>query len=186
MGKIKSPYRLLESREIYKNPWMRLREDKVAMPGGSEGLFGVVEMKGGSSVLALSDDNEAYLVNEYKYGIGRVSTGVVSGVVEESETPLDAAKRELKEETGLEASEWVDMGFLDHFSFASRSPNYLFLALGIREGKPAPDDGEVLQVIKVPFAQAVDMVMKSGITHAASCALILKAERYLHERKPKQ
>jgi 8-oxo-dGTP pyrophosphatase MutT (NUDIX family) len=173
------PYKVLSTRKAYENPWLSVREDRVIRPGGKEGYFGIVEMKAGSSVLALTPQNEVYLVKEYKYGIERDSIEVMSGALEENEIPLEAAKRELKEELGLEADEWIDLGVVDPFTTAVRSPNYLFIAMGVREGERSPDEGEVLEIIKTPLSNAIDMVMRSEITHAASCVLILKAERYL-------
>ncbi|MFY9463367.1 MAG: NUDIX hydrolase [Candidatus Sungiibacteriota bacterium] len=181
--KRKGQFKLLSTREVYKNPWIRVREDKVIRPGGKNGVFAVIEMKDGSSVLALTVDNKAYLIKEYKYGIGKESIELMSGALEESETPLDAAKRELKEELGLEAMKWIPLGVINPFTTIVHSPNYLFLALGVhRQGIRSPDDGEILHSMKVPFAKAVAMVMKGKITHGASCVLILKAEKYLNDK----
>jgi 8-oxo-dGTP pyrophosphatase MutT (NUDIX family) len=177
----KGPYEVISSRSAYRNPWISVREDKVIRPGGKEGYFGVIEMKAGSSVLALTEKNEVYLVKEYKYGIERDSTEVMSGALEADETPLEAAKRELKEELGLEATEWVDLGVVDPFTTVVHSPNYMFLAMGVKEGDNSPDEGEVLEVLRVPFLKAVDMAMHSEITHSASCVLILKADKYLRQ-----
>jgi ADP-ribose pyrophosphatase len=180
MNKIKGPFEFLSRKTVYSNPWLEVYEDKVIRPGGREGYFGVVQMKAGSSVLAITDNNEAYLVKEYKYAIERESVELMSGALEENETPLDGARRELKEELGLEARDWIDLGVVDPFTTLISSPNYMFLALGITEGKRNPDEGEVLEVLKVPFAEVVDMVMRSEISHSASCVLILKAQQYLH------
>lgn len=177
------PFKLISSREIYKNPWIRVREDAVIRPDGKQGIFGVIEMKAGSSVLALTDDNQVYLVKEYKYGIERHSTELMSGALENQESPLAAAKRELKEELGLKASRWIYLGVVNPFTTAVHSPNYLFLALGIKTKDPSPDAGEILQIIKVPFQKAVDMVLYGKITHAASCVLILKAWHYMRKNK---
>lgn len=178
-NKMKGPYQVLNSRSVYQNPWISVREDSVIRPGGKEGYFGVIEMKAGSSVLALTDQNAVYLVKEYKYGIERDSIELMSGALEESESPLEAAKRELKEELGLEAQQWIDLGVVDPFTTVVHSPNYMFLAIGVTEVEQHPDEGEVLEIVKVPFPEVVDMVMRSEITHAASCVLILKADRYL-------
>jgi ADP-ribose pyrophosphatase len=177
---IKGPFEFLSRKTVYDNPWLRVCEDKVIRPGGGEGYFGVVHMKAGSTVLAISDDGDAYLVKEYKYAVERESLELMSGGLEDEETPLEAARRELKEELGLEAREWIDLGVVDPFTSLINSPNYLFLALGVEEGEPNRDETEVLEVLKVPFAEAVRMVMLSEIRHGASCVLILKAQTYLN------
>jgi 8-oxo-dGTP pyrophosphatase MutT (NUDIX family) len=178
---MKGPFDFLSRKSVYSNPWLQVFEDQVVRPGGKEGYFGLVHMKPGSTVLALTDNGEAYLVKEYKYAIERESVELMSGALEGNETPLEAARRELKEETGLEARDWIDLGVVDPFTTLINSPNYMFLALGVREGESNQDEGEVLEVFKVPFAEAVSMVMRSEIRHAASCVLILKAQTYLKD-----
>jgi len=180
---IRGPFVLLGSREVYRNPWLHLREDTVLRPGGTEGVFGIIEMKAGSSVLALTQNGDIFLSKEYKYGIGRESLECVSGAIEDGEQPLDAAKRELREELGLVASEWIDLGVVDPFTTVVNSPNHMFLAIGAeRDGDQNLDEGEVVEASRVPFSAAIDLVMRGHITHSASCVLILKADKYLRER----
>jgi ADP-ribose pyrophosphatase len=173
------PYTVLSSRAQYQNPWIRVREDRVIRPGGSEGLFGVVEMVGGSSVLAIDADEHAYLVREYKYAAARDSLEVVSGAIDAGEMPLAAAKRELREEAGLVAAEWQELGTVDPFTTAIRCTNHLFLAKSLSPTAADPDDGEEISVVRVPFTAALQMVLVGEITHASSCILILRAARLL-------
>lgn len=175
----RGPFQILSSREVYKNRWIQVREDEVVRPGGARGIFGVVEMKAGSSVLALTSERDVYLVREFKYAISKDSLETMSGALEEEESPLDAAKRELREELGLEAGQWINLGRVDPFTTIVHSPNYMFLALDLRVTRQSPDEGEVLHVLKIPLQEAVEMVIRGEITHSASCVLILKAERYL-------
>jgi ADP-ribose pyrophosphatase len=179
---MENPYRLKARRDVYRNRWIYLREDQVDRTDGGASTFGVIEMKAGSTVLAINAQNEAYLVKEFKYGIGRASTELISGAIEDGESPLDAAKRELEEEAGLTSEDWIDLGVIDPFTTVVQSPNYLFLALAVKAGESRPDEGELLECIRVPFATAMEMVMRSEITHGASCTAILKAARYLAEK----
>lgn len=174
----KGPFEVTSTREVFKNPWIRVREDHVIRPDGRQGSFGIVEMKAGSSVLAVDEKGYAYLAREYKYAIEAESIEVMSGGLEAGESPLDGAKRELKEELGLEARDWIDLGMVDPFTTVVSSPNYLFLARGIVEGNQHLEDGECVQIVKCKFKDAVDMVMRGEITHSASCVLILKAQEY--------
>lgn len=175
----RGPYTFLATREVYRNPWIRVREDKVLRPGGKEGIFGVVEMVAGSSVLPVDNEGNVYLVSEYKYGIERESLEVMSGALASGETPLEAAQRELKEELGLTASQWDDLGCVDPFTTIVKSPNHLFLAQGLAQGSSSPDEGEELRTVKISLDEALARVMAGEITHAGSCVLILKAVRLL-------
>ncbi len=136
-------------------------------------------MVAGASILAINDQGEAYLAREFKYAVNRETTEVVSGAMEPNESPIHAAHRELREELGLEAKEVVDLGFIDPFTTVINCPNHLFLAIGVHPSSRALDEGEVVHLTTVPFLETVEMVMRSEITHGASCALILKAERFL-------
>jgi ADP-ribose pyrophosphatase len=158
---------------------MRVREDQVIRPGGSVGFFGVVDMVSGSSVLAIDGNDEVYLVREYKYAVGRDSLEVVSGAIDAGETPLAAAKRELREEAGLIAAEWQEIGTVDPFTTAIRCTNHLFLAKGLSQTPAEPDDGEEITLVRVPLGIALNMVLTGEITHASSCILILRTARLL-------
>lgn len=177
--KEKGPYKVLSSREIYKNSWIHVREDKVIHPGGKEGIFGIIEMTRGVAILPVNAEQEVYLVREYKYGAGKEIIGLVGGTVENFETSLDAAKRELKEETGLEAQEWVNLGIFDAYENVVNSNNLpLYLALGLIEGESNPDESERLTVLKVPLSQAIEMVLNNSITSELSGLAILMADKY--------
>ncbi len=175
-----NPFQLLASRVIYQNEYVTLHEDQVLRPNGSTGPFSWLEMKAGAIVLALSEAQEVYLVREYKYAIGMPSLEAVGGGIDPGETPLEAARRELHEEAGLAAAEWTDMGVFQSFTTVVNSPNYLFLAREIREaGGHDPEDGEVLELVKMPLSEAVEMVMRNEITHGPTCCLLLKIDRLL-------
>ena len=170
-----SPFKLMGSREIYRNRWISVREDRVLRPSGVDGIFGIVDMIQGASVLAIDDTNNVVLTREYKYAIDRPSYEVVSGGIEPRETPLAAARRELLEEVGVVAERWIDAGCIDPFTTVVNSPNYMFVALGLSERARTHDPDESIVVEKIPLEQALAMVMAGRITHGASCVLILKA-----------
>lgn len=159
---------------------VRLREDHVLLPKGSEARYEYVEIKPGSSVLALDTDDHVTLVREWKYAIGRPSLEVVSGGMEPDEDPLDTAKRELREEAGLEASEWIPMGWVDPFTTMLRCPNYTFVARGLRAVERELEEAEShMEVHRVPLTRAVELVTAGEITHGTSCVLILMAANWL-------
>lgn len=179
--KTNGPWKIKKSVVKYKNRWIKVREDKVIRPDGKKGIFGVVEMVPGVSVLPLDDRGYAYLVKEFHYAIGQNSVEVVSGAVDKNESALHAAKRELKEELGIEAKEWIDMGVINPFTTVIKSPAKLYLARKIRLLKASPEGTEKIHIIKIKFADAVRMVLRSDITHGQSCVLILKAAEFLRK-----
>lgn len=176
----RGPFRIVSTQQVYANPWIRVREDRVVKPGGQAGVFGVVEMVAGSSVLPLCVDGTVLLVEEYKYSVGRTSIEVISGAIEPGETPLLAAQRELHEEIGYTANAWTDLGLVDPFTSLVASPNHVFLAQGlVKAGPPTPDPGEQLRSLAMPLSEALHHVLSGRITHAASCIAILKTARIL-------
>ena len=167
---------MLSTRSIYKNPWIKVREDKIIRQNGREGIFGVVDYGSGVSIVALDANKQIYLVKEYYYAIERYGLQVPSGGIDKKETPLKAAKKELLEETGLKANRWVELGFVNPLTMILKSPAYLFLAFDlVREQKGEAD----IVVVTMPFQSAYQMVLDSKITHAPSCVAILKAKIYL-------
>jgi ADP-ribose pyrophosphatase len=172
-----NPFRLTGSREVYRSRLMRIREDYVVLPKGSPAMFNVAEIRPGSTVLALDDQRHVHLIREYKWGVNRESVEAISGGLEEGESPLQCARRELQEEGGLEAGEWIEMGRLDPFTSHVYSPNYMFLARGLSPAQQALEEGEAIQPFQTTLENAVEMVMRSEITHAASVVLILKTAR---------
>ncbi|QDV39284.1 NUDIX domain-containing protein [Tautonia plasticadhaerens] len=173
------PWTIHESNRVYRNPFIEVVEDRVTRPDGQPSIYGTVAMKPGVAVLPVDEDGTAYLTREFRYAIGRDSIEVAGGGIEDGESPLDAARREAREELGVEASEWVDLGTIDPFTAVVRSPSHLFVARGLSLTPTDRDGTEVIEVVKVPFDDAVRKVMDSTITHGPSCVLILKAARVL-------
>lgn len=169
----RGPHELLSSKEVYKNPWITVHEDKILRPGGKEGLYGVVEYSPGVATVALNDKMEIYLVKEYLYAADEYSACLPGGAVEPHQTPLEAAKNELLEEAGAIATEWIELGCVKPYPMIVNGPQYLFMA---REANIAVDHEEEFTLLTVPFEDAVDMVLHGDINHAASCVAILKSK----------
>ncbi len=175
------PWTIKETIPKYKNPWIEVKEDQVIRPDGKPGIFGIVNMKSGISVLPIDDDGFVYLTDEFHYAIEKDSIEVVSGAIDDNETPIITAKRELEEELGIKANEWTELGVVNPFTTVIKSPAYLFLARKLTFTKSNQEGTENIKLVKVKFKEAVKMVMESKITHSPSCVLILKAKEFLEK-----
>jgi ADP-ribose pyrophosphatase len=173
------PWTIHTTREVYRDPWLTVTRDEVTRPDGRPGTFCVVHIQPGVSVLPLDAEGDVHLTEEFHYAVGRRTLEVVSGGRDPGEDALAAAKRELKEELGIEADDWTDLGVVDPFTSMLLSPTRLFLARGLRFGEHDREGTEQIHPVRLPLAEAVAAVMDGRITHAPSCTLILKAERWL-------
>ncbi len=182
-GRYNGPYRIEHSKPIYENAWIKVREDRATYRGGEESTFGVVVMRPGVSVLPMDEDGLVYLVREFKYALGEASLEVVSGGLESGEDAEHAGLRELHEECGLTALEWIDMGVLNPFTTIIHSPNHMFLARKLTKSRQLRQPEAALEVVTMPFEDALYAALRGEITHGASCALIMKTKFLLDREK---
>ena len=167
------------SERIYADEFAEVWVDEVLKPDGEPGRRATMRMKPGVAVLAIDGEGFAHLVRTFRYGVGKECVEVVQGASEEGEEPEAAARRELKEELGVEAGELTDLGLVDAITSQVYSPARIFLARNLSFGEPDTDSTETLKPFKVKFEEAVRMVMDGEITQGVSCTLILKASRLL-------
>jgi 8-oxo-dGTP pyrophosphatase MutT (NUDIX family) len=169
----RNPWLTLSSREVYDNPWIRLREDAVIRPDGEQGIYGVVHFKNiAVGVLAVEEDS-IYLVGQYRYTLGRYSWEIPEGGCPEGEDPLLAAQRELAEETGLRAEKWEKLGEAHLSNSVTDELAVWFLATELTQGEHDPDGTEQLSIRRVPSAQALRMALTGEITDALSLLAIM-------------
>ena len=168
-----NPWRTLSSERVYENPWISVREDQVTRPDGEPGIYGVVHYKNTAVGVLPVEDGHTYLVGQYRYPLEQYSWEIPEGGCPEEEEPLQAARRELKEETGFEAENWQLLG--EAYLSNSVADEYAmwFLATGLTPGEWRPEGGEVLEVRRVPLDEAVRMTMDGTITDVLSQVALL-------------
>lgn len=171
----RGPWKVLTSRDVYADPWIRVQIDDVLRPDGRPGIHSIIHIKPGVCVLAIDDELNVYLTEEFHYAVGRVTLEGVSGGIEPNESTLQSAERELREELGLSAAKWTDLGVIDPFTANVVSPTRLYLAQELTQVKTAHEGTETIRRIHVPLAEAMRLLAEGKITHAPTCVLLLKA-----------
>lgn len=177
-GQRKNPWTTKSSRPVYENPWIRVREDEVIRPDGEGGIYGVVSLKNvATGVIAMDEAGRIALVGQWRYPLEQWSWEIPEGGAPEGEDPLDAAKRELREETGITAGNWRIL-LRSHISnCVTDEVAIVYLATRLDCGVPSPDPEEELEVRWVSFDEAIRMVEAGEITDAVSQLGILAAAR---------
>jgi 8-oxo-dGTP pyrophosphatase MutT (NUDIX family) len=167
-------------RVVYENPWIRVTEDQVVRPDGGDGIYGVVELRNDAVfVVALTDDDEVVLVTLDRHTVGE-SVEVPAGGSDGDE-PLVAARRELLEETGLEAAEWREIGRMSALNGVCRAQEVVFLATGLRGSATAarPDHHQAEEGIRgvrtVRWGEVMRMVRDGEIRDGESVAALMYA-----------
>ncbi len=175
----RGPWKIVQKVDVYVDPWIRVQVDDVIRPDGQPGIHSIIHIKPGVCVLALDDAENVYLTEEFHYAVGRVTLEGASGGIEPTETPLIAAQRELREELGIVASTWTDLGVVDPFTANVVSPTALFLAQCLTFAEPRHEGTETIRTLKMKLEEAIQMISAGKITHAPTCVLLLQASRRL-------
>jgi 8-oxo-dGTP pyrophosphatase MutT (NUDIX family) len=182
----KNPWKTLTAKSIYENPWIRVTEYDVINPSGGKGIYGKIHFKNQAiGILPLDSDLNTYLVGQYRYTLDAYSWEIPEGGGAMGEDPLEAAKRELLEETGLMAADWTVLQEVHLSNSVSDEFGYVYLARDLTAGTAAPEETEQLQVRKLPFEEAYKMVESNFITDSLSIAAILKVKLMLSDGRIK-
>lgn len=171
----KNPWITHSTKEVFKNAWFRIIYNDVTRPDGNPGTYTFLDKTPATGVVALTPENEIYLVGQFRYATNCYSWEIIEGGVDPGETPLECIKRELKEEAGLIAKKWVQLCPEIHLSNCVTSEiSYLYLAQDLEETQAQPEGTELLEVKKVSLKTALDMVESGEIKDALSIIAIMK------------
>lgn len=176
----KNPWQQLSSKEAYKNPWIRVREDTVLRPDGKEGLYGVVESPDSVVIVALTDDRTFSIIGQWRYPTDCYSWELPGGRIDSGE-PLAAAKRELQEETGMIAKEWHEVTKMQAYCGIATDMLHVFVARNL-EGNERIEllhEEAITKVRKVSFDEFWKMVASGECNECQTIAAVAAVQNFL-------
>lgn len=178
MNKLKTypnPWQPQSSKVIYDNPWFCLHEDRVINPGGGISHYGKIDFKNiAIGIIPLDADNNTWLVGQYRYVPDCYSWEIPMGGGPLNIDPLDSAKRELREETGLTATHWQELMQLHTSNSVTNERGLVYIARDLTEGETEFEETEDIKIEKLPLTEAIERVLSGEITDAVSVAGLLK------------
>lgn len=175
-----SSWKTLSSTVVHRNPWYYVRKDKVIQPNGKPGTYFVTVRPPAVFIVAVDDQQAIQLIGLDRYATDTYSIEIPAGGVEEGETPLAAAKRELREETGLKASRWKRLGTIQLANGFLNQPGYVFLAQGLSSVSDHEQEEEgIREVLRVSLDQAFTLMEKGKIVDCQTIAALGMVSRVL-------
>lgn len=174
-----NPWTTLSSREMYQNKWILVEEHDVVNPSGGKGIYGKVHFKNKAvGVIPIDTDGNTWLVGQYRYTLNEYSWEIPEGGCPIGIEPLDAAMRELKEETGLTANKWTLLMRIHTSNSVTDEEGFVFLAEDLSQGADDREETEAdLIVKKLSLKEAIAMAMNGEITDSISMAGLMKIAR---------
>jgi 8-oxo-dGTP pyrophosphatase MutT (NUDIX family) len=167
------PWTRNSRRVAYENPWLTLWHDEVVRPDGQPGIYGVVHFANvAAGVVVIDAEDRVALVGQHRYTLDEYAWEIPEGGVPDGEDPLAGAQRELREETGVEATEWHELARVHLSNSVTDEIAVLYLATGLAHGAATPDGTEELEVRWVPFEEVLAMTLDGRITDAMSVIAI--------------
>jgi 8-oxo-dGTP pyrophosphatase MutT (NUDIX family) len=180
MNEHHNPWTVLAERAIYDNQWIGLTEYDVINPGGGKGIYGKVRFKNlAIGILPLDARGFTWLVGQYRFPLDAYSWEIPEGGGDPGEAPIESAKRELLEETGLLANDWSELMQMHLSNSVTDEFAHVFLARGLEQRQAQPEETEELTIRRLPFDEAHRMVERGEITDSISVAAILKVKLLL-------
>ncbi len=180
-----NPWKINGARQVYDNKWINVTEYDVINPSGGKGIYGKVHFKNVAiGILALDDEQNTYLVGQYRFVLNEYSWEMPEGGGPEGEDYLEAAKRELLEETGLVAENWRQILRVHLSNSVSDELSIIFLATRLSQETACPEETEQLVIRKLSFDEVYKLVMDGKITDMMTVAAVMKLKLMMIEERP--
>jgi 8-oxo-dGTP pyrophosphatase MutT (NUDIX family) len=174
----KNTWKKLSTTITYSNPWIEVQHHQVLNPSGGEGIYGQVNFKNiAVGVVPVDAEGNTYLVGQFRFPLEEYSCEIPEGGCPIGEDVLEAAKRELLEETGLMAQNWTMISRIHTSNSVCNEVGFIFLAENLTQGDAEPEETEDLKIKKLTLKAAVELVMNNQITDSISIAGLLKVAR---------
>jgi 8-oxo-dGTP pyrophosphatase MutT (NUDIX family) len=174
----KNTWKKLSTTITYSNPWIEVQHHQVLNPSGGEGIYGQVNFKNiAVGVVPVDAEGNTYLVGQFRFPLEEYSWEIPEGGCPIGEDVLEAAKRELLEETGLMAQNWTMISRIHTSNSVCNEVGFIFLAENLTQGDAEPEETEDLKIKKLTLKAAVELVMNNQITDSISIAGLLKVAR---------
>lgn len=170
-----------KTTKIFENDFFSVSLDKVINPKKQSDEYATIKFKDSVAVLALDEDRNVFLTKQFRYAIEGENIEAVAGALE-NEDFLTAAKRELKEELGITAENWSELGKINSNTSITKDMKALFLAEKLNFSKPETESTEQIERVKISLDEAVEKVRTGDITHDITCLLILKTAEFIRKR----
>lgn len=170
-----NPWKFQHSKKIYENPWLTLHEDEVINPGNGISHYGKINFKNiAIGIIPLDENNNTWLVGQYRYVPDCYSWEIPMGGGPLNIDPLVSAKRELKEETGLNANDWTELMKLHTSNSVTDERGIVYIARDLTQGETAFEETEELLIQKLPLDEAIERILSGEITDVVSVAGLLR------------
>ena len=174
---------MVSQQTVYEGVIVNVRRDKARLVDGRITNREVVEHPGGVAIFAIDEEDKVIMVRQFRYPVGEVVLELPAGKLEPGEEPRDRGLRELAEETGLEPRVFESMGVSYSSPGIFAEKIYLYFAKDLVPGPVHPDDGEFLEVVRIPYRELLDMAARGEIKDGKTLAGILKASLLLKENR---
>jgi len=174
----KSPYLLKESKKAFEAANKSFMVDQLDLRG-QDIEYAYLKKEGGVCIVALNDANEVIMVGQWRYPLNKYSWEFPAGGQEPGEDIFETAKRELMEEAGVQAETWVHLGSMNPNSSNCSMESHAYLAKNLTIGEASPDEDETLELMWLPWEDAVQAAIDGEITEALAIFAIFKAQAHL-------
>lgn len=179
-----NPWKITSKKDVYETAWISVTHHDVINPAGKPGVYGTVHFKNYAlGIIVLDENNYTWIVGQFRFPMNEYTWEIPEGGGPLGEDTLLSAKRELLEETGIEAGEWTLIQRMQLSNSASDEVAFLYLAKDLTYHKPHPEENEELMQRKIHFNDLYEMVKNGRITDSLTVAAVLKVKLMMLERE---